>query len=63
MWKTAFTLYGSFIGHVKIKRGTFQGGSLSPLLFVMCLFPLSSLSCDLHKGFVWMALLFHIYCT
>ena len=52
MWKTALTLNNRMLGYVNIKRGIFQGDSLSPLLFVMCLFPLSSLLRDLQKGFV-----------
>jgi len=51
LWKTALTLNGKLLGYVNIKRGIFQGDSLSPLLFVMCLFPLSSLLRDLQKGF------------
>ena len=45
-WKTKMMLHsegGTIIsGDVKIRRGIFQGDSLSPLLFCMCLFPLST---------------------
>ena len=36
-WRVALTLNGHTLGHICIKRGIFQGDSLSPLLFVMCL--------------------------
>ena len=49
MWKT---LNGNHLGYVNIRRGIFQGDSLSPLLFVMCLFPLSMILWDLNKGFI-----------
>ena len=52
MWKTSLTLNGRLLGCVKMKRGIFQGDSLSLLLFAMCLFPLSSLLRDLQKGFI-----------
>ena len=40
-WKTELTSRGESLGHVDIRRGIFQGGRLSPLLFVICLIPLS----------------------
>ena len=40
-WKTELTSCGESLGHVDIRRGIFQGDSLSPLLFVLCLIPLS----------------------
>jgi len=51
LWKTVVTLNGQPLGCVNIQRGIFQGDSLSPLLFVMCLFPLSLVVRDLNKGF------------
>jgi len=51
LWKTAVTLNGQPLGCVNIQRGIFQGDSLSPLLFVMCLFPLPLVLRDLNKGF------------
>ena len=40
-WKTELTSCGERLGHVHIRRGIFQGDSLSSLLFVLCLIPLS----------------------
>ena len=40
-WKTDLTFGGKSLGEVKIKRGIFQGDSLSPLLFIIALIPLS----------------------
>ena len=51
-WRTTLTLNGHALGNVEIKRGIFQGDSLSPLIFVMCLFPLTGLLRTLNKGFV-----------
>ena len=40
-WKTRLECDGNALGTVNIKRGIFQGDSLSPLLFVMTLVPLT----------------------
>ena len=40
-WKTQLMGNGNVLGTVDIKRGIFQGDSLSPLLFVMIMIPLS----------------------
>ena len=42
-WKTQLTSNGEVLGEVAIKRGIFQGDSLSPLLFVLAMIPLSML--------------------
>ena len=39
-WRTNLTVNAECIGMVNIRRGIFQGDSLSPLLFVLALFPL-----------------------
>ena len=51
-WRTTLTLCGSALGDVAIRRGIFQSDTLSPLIFVMCLFPLTNLLHRLNKGFV-----------
>ena len=40
-WNTELNAGRSRLGNVKIKRGIFQGDSLSPLLFVMTMIPLT----------------------
>ena len=40
-WKTKLDCDGNALGTVNIKRGIFQGDSLSPLLFLMTLVPLT----------------------
>ena len=40
-WKTELTSCGEILGDINIRRGIFQGDSLSPLLFVIALIPLS----------------------
>ena len=40
-WRVDLTYNNQSLGGVDIKRGIFQGGSLSPLLFVLCLIPLT----------------------
>ena len=42
-WETTLNCNGKDLGNVNIKRGIFQGDSLSPLLFVMSLLPLTLL--------------------
>ena len=42
-WKTELTSNGEVLGEVQIKRGIFQGYSLSPLLFVLAMIPLTML--------------------
>ena len=40
-WRTNLTANDECLGKVNIRRGIFQDDSLSPLLFVLALFPLS----------------------
>ena len=42
-WHTELTSGNEKLCKIDIKRGIFQGDSLSPLLFVMCMMPLSTL--------------------
>ena len=42
-WKTELTAGGTSLGEVTIRRGIFQGDSLSPLLFVVAMIPLTLL--------------------
>ena len=42
-WKTVLTANGEMLGEVDIRRGIFQGDSLSPLLFIIAMIPLSIL--------------------
>ena len=50
-WKTTLTAGEKNLGTVQIKRGIFQGDSLSPLQFVMVMSPLSILLNDEAKGY------------
>ena len=42
-WKTVLTANGQTLGEVEIRRGIFQGDTLSPLLFVVAMIPLTLL--------------------
>ena len=42
-WKTVLTSSGEELGEVGIRRGIYQGDTLSPLLFVVAMIPLSYL--------------------
>ena len=42
-WKTDLTANGEVLGEVEIRRGIFQGDSLSPLLFIVAMIPLTIL--------------------
>ena len=40
-WQTALNSYRESLAKVNIRRGIFQGDSLSPLLFLICMIPLT----------------------
>ena len=50
-WKTVLTADGVKLGDVEIKRGIFQGDSLSPLLFVVIMIPLSIVLRKMKAGY------------
>ncbi len=52
-WKLSLTSNGEELGDVDIKRGIFQGDSLSPLLFVLSMIPLSLLLRKVNVCYEW----------
>ena len=50
-WKTELFVYGQSLGQVNMKRGICQGDSLSPLLFVLCMIPLTLLLRQTKAGY------------
>ena len=52
LWNTVLTVDGNIYGEVSIQCGIFQGDSLSPLLFIMALMPLSIILNNSGKGYL-----------
>ena len=52
-WKLSLTSNGEEHGDVDVKRGIFQGASLSPLLFVLSMIQLSSLLRKVNVFYEW----------
>ena len=52
LWRTVLTVNGEVYGEVSIQCGIFQGDSLSPLLFIMALMPMSLSLNDSGKGYL-----------
>ena len=51
MWKTTLTINSEVIGIVDIRREIFQDDSLSPLLFIIALIPLTIVLRKMNKGY------------
>ena len=49
-WKTKL-IPGEYLGAVNIRRGIFQGDSLSPLLFDICMIPLTFILRGVNAGY------------
>ena len=52
-WKIKLTSYGQQLGVVNINRGIFHGDSPSPLLFVLCMVPVSLVLRRSRAGYEW----------
>ena len=51
-WNTELTTCGETLGTMKIKRGIFHGDSLSPLLFLVCMIPLTEILRKAKAGYI-----------
>ena len=52
-WRLSLTANGEDLGEVNVKRGIFQGDSLSPLLLVMSMVPLSLILKMVNACYKW----------
>ena len=52
-WNLSLTSNGEVLGEVDVKRGIFQGDSLSPLLFVLSMIPLSLILRKVNICYEW----------
>ena len=50
-WNINLSLNGEFLANVDVKRGIFQGDSLSPLLFVVCMIPFTQILRKVKCGY------------
>ena len=50
-WKTILTSSGNRLAKVNIRRGIFQGDSLSPLLFIVAIIPMTTVLERLEVGY------------
>ena len=53
MEKLSLTSNGEDLGEVLVKRGIFQGDSLSPILFVLSMVPLSLILRKVNGSYEW----------
>ena len=51
-WRVELKTGEENLGEVNIRRGIFQGDSLSPLLLVVCLLPLTHVLTDVHQDII-----------
>ena len=52
-WRLSLTVNGEDLGEVNVKRGIFQGDSLSPLMFVLSMVPLSLILKKVNACYKW----------
>ena len=50
-WKTVLTVNGQVLDYVHIRRGIFQGDSLSPLLYVIAMIPITTILSQTGLGY------------